>query len=228
MASHGCTKTRGENEAINFSPITILAALVVGSSGCTSLLTRPAATPQASATLSLSSGGVSALYLSVLTTNLENGGYTIVTPFTQTTANGQTIYVATATKGGDTFVLTYYPASSSSDASSIQQQQTSKYIGLGYVQSPDSTSTEWIGLLSSNQGVGVQLLDVSPVEGVLVILGASPSPLPLPTPVPTPTPQPPLPTQASVSGPTLVVQGQPATFTAAIYSVNEHINVCAR
>lgn len=74
--------------------------------------------------------------------------------------------------------------------------------------------------------VGVQLLDVSPVEGVLVILGASPSPLPVPTPVPTPTAQPPLPTQASVSGPTLVVQGQPATFTATLYSVNEHANVC--
>lgn len=34
------------------------------------------------------------------------------------------------------------------------------------------------------------------------------------------------PTQASVSGPTLVVQGQPATFTTTIYSVDEHKNVC--
>jgi len=171
--------------------VTVLAALVVGSCGCTSLLTKPTATPvQASATPSSSSGGISELYLSVLTTNLEKGGYAMVTPFTRTTANGQTIYVASAAKGGDTFALTYYPATSSSDASSIQQQQISKYIGLGYVQSPDSTSSEWIGLLGSTQGVGVQLLDISPVQGVLVILGATPSPLPVPTPVPTPTPAP--------------------------------------
>ncbi len=206
--------------------VTVLAALVVGSCGCTSLLNKPAATPQTSASPNTGSGGISDLFLSVLTSNLEKGGYTMVTPFTNTTANGQTIYVATATKGGDTFALTYYPASSSNDASSIQQQQINKYAGLGYVQSPDSTSTEWIGLLSSTQGVGVQLLDSSPVEGVLVILGASPSPIPVPTPVPTPTPQSVLPTQASVSGPTSVVQGQPATFTATLYSVNEHINVC--
>ena len=80
--------------------ITVLAALVVSSCGCTSLLNKPTATPaQASATQSSSTGGISELYLSVLTTNLEKGGYTMVTPFTQTTANGQTIYVATATKG---------------------------------------------------------------------------------------------------------------------------------
>jgi hypothetical protein len=43
----------------------------------------------------------------------------------------------------------------------------------------------------------------------------------------TPTPQPPeIPTQAHVSGPTSVVQGQPATFTTALYSVDEHKNVC--
>lgn len=35
-----------------------------------------------------------------------------------------------------------------------------------------------------------------------------------------------LPTQASVSGPTSVVQGQPATFTTTLYSINEHRNVC--
>ena len=106
--------------------VTVLAALVVGSCGCASL-TKPTATPvQASATPSSSSGGISELYLSVLTTNLEKGGYAMVTPFTRTTANGQTIYVASAAKGGDTFALTYYPATSSSDASSIQQQQISK------------------------------------------------------------------------------------------------------
>jgi hypothetical protein len=178
--------------------VAVVAALVVGSCGCTSLLNKQTATPaQASATPSSSSGGISALYLSVLTTNLEKGGYAMVTQFTNTTADGQTIYVASATKGGDTFALTYYPATSSSDASSIKQQQINKYIGLGYVESPNSTSSEWIGLLGSTQGVGVQLLDISPVEGVLVILGAAPSPLPVPTPVPTPISTPaPTPTPA--------------------------------
>ena len=59
------------------------------------------ATPaQASATPSSISGGISELYLSAVTTNLEKGGYAMVTPFTQTTANGQTIYVASAAKRG--------------------------------------------------------------------------------------------------------------------------------
>ena len=47
------------------------------------------------------------------------------------------------------------------------------------------------------------------------------------TPTPTLNPsQPLLPTQAAVSGPTSVVQGQPATFTTTIYSVNVRKNVC--
>ncbi len=33
-------------------------------------------------------------------------------------------------------------------------------------------------------------------------------------------------TQATVSGPTSLVQGQPATFTTTLYSVDEHKNVC--
>jgi hypothetical protein len=161
--------------------------------------------------------------LSVLTTNLEKGGYTMVTPFTQTTANRQTIYVATATKEGDTFALTYYPASSSSDASGMQQQQINKYIGLGYAQSPDSTSSEWIGVLSSNQGVGVQLLDFNPVDGVLVIRGASPSPIPVSTPsatpsnapLPTVTPQPSY--QVTISGPSVLQEGQGGAWVATVY-----------
>jgi hypothetical protein len=54
---------------------------------------------------------------------------------------------------------------------------------------------------------------------------ATHSPPPSPTLTPTSSPGA-LPTQVSVSGPTLVVRGQPATFTAAIYSVNERTNVC--
>ena len=51
---------------------------------------------------------------------------------------------------------------------------------------------------------------------------------PNPTIPPTPTIPTPgtLPTQASISGPTSVVQGQSAAFTAILYSVNEHKNVC--
>lgn len=81
-------------------------------------------------------------------------------------------------------------------------------------------------MLSPNQGVGVQLLDFNPVEGVLVIRGASPSPIPVSTPVPTTIAQSALPTQAFVSGPASFTQGQTVTFTATLYSVNEHKNVC--
>jgi predicted small secreted protein len=208
----------------------IVALVMIASlsiAGCTNSTTNTGTGPSPSP----SSDGISDVYLSVLTTNLEKGGYTTVTPFTKTTENGKTIYVAAATKGGDTFALTYYPASSSSDALSIQQQQINKYIGQGYVKSIASTSTEWIGLLSTNQGIGVQLLDISPVGGVLLISGtmSNETPIvvvsPVPTPAPTPTPQP-LPTQASVSGPMSFARGQKVTFTATLYSVNEHKNVC--
>lgn len=51
----------------------------------------------------------------------------------------------------------------------------------------------------------------------------TPSSTPGPTATPTPTQ---LPTQATVSGPASFAQGQAITFTATLYSVNEHKNVC--
>ncbi|MGZ4848824.1 MAG: hypothetical protein ACXV2D_04925 [Halobacteriota archaeon] len=156
------------------------------------------------------SGGISAAYLAVLTTNLRDGGYTMVQPFTKTVENGQTVYVGTAAKGGVTFDLTYYPASSSSGASNMQQQQINHYIALGYAESPASTSTLWIGLLSSNQGIGVELLDVNPVEGVLVFSGTT---IPAPTLNPSP-PQPPIPTPTPVPvSPTVITVVSPGQGT---------------
>ena len=54
----------------------------------------------------------------------------------------------------------------------------------------------------------------------------NPSSTPAPTATPTPQPSGPLPTQATVSGPSSVVQGQPIIFMTTLYSMNEHKNVC--
>ena len=57
-------------------------------------------------------------------------------------------------------------------------------------------------------------------------VSATPSPTLSPTPTPTLQPSGSVPTQATVSGPASVAQGQAMTFTTTLYSVNEHKNVC--
>jgi hypothetical protein len=57
---------------------------------------------------------------------------------------------------------------------------------------------------------------------------STPNPSSTPAPTATPTSQPSglPPTQAAVSGPASVVQGQPIIFMTTLYSINEHKNVC--
>ena len=81
---------------------------------------------------------------------------------------------------------------------------------------------------SSNQAAGSASQVVPSAGSPSASASASATPSPTPSPTPTSTPQPvgPLATQATVSGPTSVVQGQAITFTTTLYSVNEHKNVC--
>jgi hypothetical protein len=126
------------------------------------------ATASATATPQPSSGVLSEVYLSLLTDNLKGDGYTVISPFTKTTQGGQTVYVATMSKGGTPFYMTWYPSASYSNALTLQSQKIDQYIAQGYTESSDSTSTLWIGLKLPNQGVGVQIIDAAPLDGVLV------------------------------------------------------------
>ena len=205
-------------------PLLLIGAIVlVSASGClsrSSLLSSPTATPTAAPI-----GTASNSKISVTASN--QGVYVSDNQFIQPKAGNKYVQIyATVTNvnyPGETIGNQYF--FKLFDSKNEGHNPTTASFGEGGLQSIVNSNpgqkTSGKLIFETPQSANPVYLTYNDYENDLKITLGNATPT---TPIPT-TPIS-LPTQASVSGPTSVVKGQPATFMAILYSVNEHKNVC--
>jgi hypothetical protein len=230
-------------------PLLLIAAIVlVSASGCisrSSVLSSPTATPTAAPIGTASNSKISV-------TAYNQGVYVSDNQFIQPKTGNKYVQIyATVTNvnyPGETIGNQYF--FKLFDSKNEGHNPTTASFGEGGLQSIDNSNpgqkTSGKLIFETSQSANPAYLTYNDYENDLKItLGNATPTTPIPTtpipttpipttpipttPIPTtPIPTTPisLPTQASVSGPTSVVKGQPATFMAILYSVNEHKNVC--
>jgi hypothetical protein len=98
-------------------------------------------------------------------------GMKIITPFTETTENGQRVLKGVMQDRGDDFQTTFYPTGTHGAASDKQSSLISAWEAKGFVEKPEAEGAPetWVGLIGRS-GVIIQVVDASParVVGVLV------------------------------------------------------------
>ena len=205
-------------------PLLLIAAIVlVSASGCisrSSVLSSPTATPTAAPIGTASNSKISV-------TAYNQGVYVSDNQFIQPKTGNKYVQIyATVTNvnyPGETIGNQYF--FKLFDSKNEGHNPTTASFGEGGLQSIDNSNpgqkTSGKLIFETSQSANPAYLTYNDYENDLKITLGNATPT---TPIPT-TPIS-LPTQASVSGPTSVVKGQPATFMAILYSVNEHKNVC--
>ena len=205
-------------------PLLLIAAIVlVSASGCisrSSVLSSPTATPTAAPIGTASNSKISV-------TAYNQGVYVSDNQFIQPKTGNKYVQIyATVTNvnyPGETIGNQYF--FKLFDSKNEGHNPTTASFGEGGLQSIDNSNpgqkTSGKLIFETPQSANPVYLTYNDYENDLKITLGNATPT---TPIPT-TPIS-LPTQASVSGPTSVVKGQPATFMAILYSVNEHKNVC--
>ena len=205
-------------------PLLLIAAIVlVSASGCisrSSVLSSPTATPTAAPIGTASNSKISV-------TAYNQGVYVSDNQFIQPKTGNKYVQIyATVTNvnyPGETIGNQYF--FKLFDSKNEGHNPTTASFGEGGLQSIVNSNpgqkTSGKLIFETSQSANPAYLTYNDYENDLKITLGNATPT---TPIPT-TPIS-LPTQASVSGPTSVVKGQPATFMAILYSVNEHKNVC--
>ncbi|MGZ4847245.1 MAG: hypothetical protein ACXV2E_05970 [Halobacteriota archaeon] len=78
-------------------------------------------------------------YRTQLQNNMQNAGYSVVTPFTKTTVNGHDVYTGVVLKTGVRFNLQYTITKTTTEATNLREQKIAEYKAKGYTSAGSDT-----------------------------------------------------------------------------------------